>query len=94
MAKTVVMGSQKPDHMRTMEGPGEEKSLWGGDVVANCKDLKSFPSKEGLAPADDPDGQVGTAADLAQYKKHHCIDPETGEGEATWEISTFQAEVG
>lgn len=27
--------------------------------MANCKDLKSFRSKEGLTPADDPDGQGG-----------------------------------
>lgn len=59
-------------------------------MMADCKDLKSFPNKGGLIPVCDPDGQVGTAVDLAQYKKHHCIDPEMREGEATWGVSTFK----
>lgn len=45
----------------------------GGDVTVNCKDWKSFLGKEGLTPADDPDEQVGTAADLAQGKKQFLL---------------------
>lgn len=49
--------------MRTMQGPGEKKCFWG-DMIDNCKDLKSFHSKEGLTQMD----KVGTDADLAQHK--------------------------
>lgn len=59
--QTVLIGNQKPGHMRTMQGPGEEKCFWG-DMMANCKDMKSFHSKEGLTLAADPDGQGGNCS--------------------------------
>lgn len=46
----------------------------------------------GFSVADDPQRQVGTAADLSQYKKNLFINPEIGE--AMWGVNTFQEEVG
>lgn len=38
--------------------------------MVNSQDMKSFSRKEGLTPADDPDGQMGTTKVLVQYKKN------------------------
>ena len=48
--------SQKPGHLRSYGRLWRREDL-GGDVRANCKDVKSFSSKQGFAA--DPDGPVG-----------------------------------
>lgn len=49
------------------EKPGEE-----GVGFVTCRDLKSLSRQEGLAPADDLVGQVGTTADLVPVRDTIC----------------------
>lgn len=51
-------------------------SVWG-NVTAKCIGLQCFLGKGWSPPADDPDGQTGATADLAQDKKQLLNDPET-----------------
>lgn len=69
---------QRPGQYR--QRPGRERKGWriggeawgGGSWVCYCRDLKSLPRQEGLAPADDPVGQVGTTADLVPVRDTIC----------------------
>lgn len=57
-------GHQKPGHA----GESEEKPREEGVGFVICGYLKSLPRQEGLAPADDPVGQVDTTAVLVPVR--------------------------
>lgn len=56
-----------------MAGGSGEKPWAEGDGLIGSRNLKSLPRQGGLAPANDPLGQVGTTVDLIACERHQLF---------------------